>query len=164
MIKSRFFFIFISYCKSAARISKSIKQLPRAPAQEAADWVEYMQSQGGLQYLRPRGLDMPFYQLYLLDMLLLATLVVMTSFFVVMFLAKFIKIQCSRRKKKGKLGIFSYFGIFPLFIDDLTFCYVDSVLMKQKEVIEKKVSSWCYLHVRIKLKVMCNDLRGIAGL
>lgn len=94
------FFIFISYRESAARISKSIKQLPRTSAQEAADWVEYTQAQGGLQYLRPRGLDMPFYQLYFLDMLLLATLIVMTLFFVVMLLAKFIKNSVFKKKEK----------------------------------------------------------------
>ena len=100
MINSRLFFvIFISYRESAARISKSIKQLPRTPAQEAADWVEYTQAQGGLQYLRPRGLDMSFYQLYFLDMLLLATLIVMT-FFVVMLLVKFTKNSVFKKKEK----------------------------------------------------------------
>ena len=95
-----FFLIVISYREAAVRISKSIKQLPRTPAQEAADWVEYTQAQGDLQYLRPRGLDMPFYQLYFLDMLLLATLIVMTFFFVVMLFAKFIKNAVFKRKEK----------------------------------------------------------------
>ena len=95
-----FFKIFISYREAAARISKSIKQLPRTPAQEAADWVEYTQAQGGLQYLRPRGLDMPFYQLYFLDMLLLVTLVVMTFFFVVIRFEKFIKNSVFNKKEK----------------------------------------------------------------
>ncbi|KAL9988931.1 hypothetical protein ACROYT_G003427 [Oculina patagonica] len=58
-----------SYRESAARISKSIKLRPRTPIQEAADWVEYTQAQGGLANLRPRGLDLPFYQLYILDVL-----------------------------------------------------------------------------------------------
>lgn len=97
---NRVSFIFISYRESAGRISKSIKQLPRTPAQEAADWVEYTQAQGGLQHLRPRGLDMPFYQLYFLDMLLLATLIVIAFFFVVMLLAKFIKNSVFKKKEK----------------------------------------------------------------
>jgi len=75
--------------------------LPRTPAQEAADWVEYTQAQGGLQYLRPRGLDLPFYQLYFLDMLLLGTLIVMAFFFVVMLLAKFIKNLFKKKEKKN---------------------------------------------------------------
>ena len=95
------FYYFISYHESAARISHSIKQLPRTPAQEAADWVEYTQAQGDLQYLRPRGLDMPFYQIYFLDMLLLATLILMTFFFVVMFFAKFIKKLFKKNEKEN---------------------------------------------------------------
>lgn len=89
-----------SYRESAARISKSIKQLPRTPVQEAADWVEYTQAQGGLQYLRPRGLDLPFYQLYFLDMLLLVTLIVIAFLFVVIRLCKFIKSLFKEKEKK----------------------------------------------------------------
>jgi hypothetical protein len=63
--------------------------------------VEYTQAQGGLQYLRPRGLDLPFYQLYFLDMLLLGTLIVMAFFFVVMLLAKFIKNLFKKKEKKN---------------------------------------------------------------
>jgi len=98
---SRFFFIFISYYESAARISKSIKQLPRTPTQEAADWVEYTQAQGDLQYLKPRSLDMPFYQLYFLDMLLLVMLIVMTFFIVLMLFAKFIKKLLKKKEKEN---------------------------------------------------------------
>ena len=79
-----------SYRESAQRISKSIKQLPRTPVQEAADWIEYTQAQGGLPYLRPRGLDLPFYQLYLLDILLLIFMVVLSAFIIVRFLFRFI--------------------------------------------------------------------------
>ena len=86
---------------SAAQTSKSIKQLPRTPVQEAADWVEYTQAQGGLQYLRPRGLDLPFYQLYFLDMLLLVTLIMVTSFFIVMLLAKLIKNFFKKKEKEN---------------------------------------------------------------
>ena len=101
MMNSRIFFIFISYRESAVRISKSIRQLPRTPAQEAADWVEYTQAQGGLQYLRPRGLDLPFYQLYFLDIMLVVTLIVVTLFSVVMFLAKFIKKLFKKKEKEN---------------------------------------------------------------
>lgn len=89
-----------SYRESAARVSKSIKHLPRTPAQEAADWVEYTQAQGGLQYLRPRGLDLPFYQLFLLDILLLVTLIAIVFFFAVMRLFKFIKSLFEEKERK----------------------------------------------------------------
>ena len=92
-----------SYRESAARMSKSVKQLPRSPVKEAADWVEYAQAQGGLQYLRPRGLDLPFYQLYLLDILFLVLLVSVVALFVIRLLLKSV-ISClsgSSRKEKA---------------------------------------------------------------
>ncbi|CAH3019173.1 unnamed protein product, partial [Porites evermanni] len=91
-----------SYRESAERVSKSIKQLPRAPVQEAADWVEYTQAQGGLQYLRPRGLDLPFYQLHLLDILLLKFTVVVSAFVIVRFLFRFVKSENKVVKTKEK--------------------------------------------------------------
>ena len=94
--------MFPSYRESAKRVSKSIKQLPRAPVQEAADWVEYTQAQGGLQYLRPRGLDLPFYQLHLLDILLLKFTVVVSAFVIVRFLFRFIKSENKVVKTKEK--------------------------------------------------------------
>ena len=64
-----------SYRESAARLSKFIKLLPRSRLQETADWIEYTQAVGGLQHLRMRGLDLPFYKLYLLDILLVLLLI-----------------------------------------------------------------------------------------
>ena len=84
------------------RISKPIKRLPRPPIKEAADWVEYTQAQGGLQYLRPRGLDLPFYQLYLLDILLLAFLVLAVALFVLGVLLKAIMNCLLGSSKKEK--------------------------------------------------------------
>ena len=99
-LKSNFFSS--SYRKAAERISKSIKRLPRPPIKEAADWVEYTQAQGGLQYLRPRGLDLPFYQLYLLDILFLAFSVLGVSFLIITFLLKAIMKCLLGSSKKEK--------------------------------------------------------------
>ena len=74
----------------AKGISNSVKRLPRPPVKEAADWVEYTLALGGLPFLRPRGLDLPFYQLYLLDILLVAFLILLLTVLAVMFLLKVI--------------------------------------------------------------------------
>ena len=79
------------YRESAGRISKAIKQLPRTPVQEAADWVEYTQTQGDLEYLKPRELDLPLYQLYMLDVLSLALMIIIVFFLVAKFLFKLVK-------------------------------------------------------------------------
>ena len=89
-----------SYRQAAARVAKTIKKLPRTPAQEAADWVEYTQAQGGLQYLRPRGLDLAFYQLYLLDVLLLAVVIIIVFLLIIKFIFKFVKSLFTSKKKE----------------------------------------------------------------
>lgn len=63
-----------SYREFAVRLSKLVKLLPRSPVQEAADWIEYTHAVGGLQHLRSRCLDLPFYKLYFLDVLLVAVI------------------------------------------------------------------------------------------
>lgn len=83
------FLLGFSYRESAARISKSIKLRPRTSIQESADWVEYTLAQGGLPHLRPKSLDLPFYKLYLLDVLF-----VFVVLLIVVFVAVYSVIRC----------------------------------------------------------------------
>lgn len=96
-------FCVFSYRENAARISKSIKLRPRSAIEEAAEWVEYAQAQGDLSFLRPRSLDLPFYQLYLLDVLalflLLSIIVVAAVYIVLRCLYRFC---CNKKPKKEK--------------------------------------------------------------
>lgn len=41
----------------------------RTPTQEAAELLEYVLAVGSMSHLRPRALDMSFYELYMLDVL-----------------------------------------------------------------------------------------------
>lgn len=91
-----------SYRESAARISKSVKMLPRPPIKEAADWVEYTLALGGLPHLRPRGLDLPFYQLYFLDILLLVLSMMFVSLLVIKILLKGVMRSLSGSSNKEK--------------------------------------------------------------
>ena len=75
-----------SYRESAVRLSKFIKRLPRSPVSEAADWIEYTQAVGGLQHLQPRGLDLPLYKYYFLDVLLLFFVTTVLMFFILKYL------------------------------------------------------------------------------
>lgn len=59
-------------------------------------------AQGGLQYLIPRGLHLPFYQLHLLDILLLRFIVVVSAFVIVRFLFRFITSENKVVKTKEK--------------------------------------------------------------
>ena len=74
-----------SYKETAARLSRLIKLKPRPPVTEAAEWVEYLLAQGSLAHLRPRELDLPFYQLYMLDVLLAALVFLIAVFIIVRY-------------------------------------------------------------------------------
>lgn len=92
-----------SYRENAVRISRSIKLRPRSAIEAAADWVEYAQALGDLSFLRPRSLDLPFYQLYLLDVLalflLLSIIVVAAVYIVLRCLYRFC---CNKKPMKEK--------------------------------------------------------------
>ncbi|XP_074623673.1 2-hydroxyacylsphingosine 1-beta-galactosyltransferase-like isoform X1 [Acropora palmata] len=90
------------YRETARRISKSIKLLPRQPVKEAADWVEYTQAQGGLEFLRPRALDMSFYQLYNLDILLLVSSVLSVILYIAYIFLKVVVKRLFKSSKKQK--------------------------------------------------------------
>jgi len=93
-----------SYYESAVRLSKFIKLLPRSPVQEAADWIEYTQAVGGLQHLRPQGLDLPFYKLYLLDILLVLILFIMSVCFSMKYLRSiWLCIRTSEKKMERSI-------------------------------------------------------------
>ena len=85
-------FCVFSYRENAARISKSIKLRPRSAIEEAAEWVEYAQAQGDLSFLRPRSLDLPFYQLYLMDVFTLFIFLL-----IIVVAAVYLLLRCSYR-------------------------------------------------------------------
>ena len=69
---------------------------------EAAEWVEYLLAQGSLAHLRPRELDLPFYQLYMLDVLLAALVFLIAVFIIVRHVIKIVASCALRSRKKEK--------------------------------------------------------------
>ena len=57
---------------------------------KAAEWVEYLLAQGSLAHLRPRELDLPFYQLYMLDILLAAVVFLTPVFMIVQYVIRIV--------------------------------------------------------------------------
>ncbi|XP_001629264.2 2-hydroxyacylsphingosine 1-beta-galactosyltransferase isoform X1 [Nematostella vectensis] len=58
-----------SYRLNAARVSHILKSRQRAPVEEAADHVEYVLAAGHVTHLKPRSQSMPFYRVYMLDVM-----------------------------------------------------------------------------------------------
>ena len=79
-----------------------MKNRKRTPTEEAADLIEYLQIVGDMSHLKPKELELPFYKLYMLDVLLLigiAVAIVLMSF---VWLVKSIFRMCFRVSKKTK--------------------------------------------------------------
>ena len=95
-------FCFHSYRENAARVSRSMRLRPRTSVQEAADWVEYMQALGGLPHLRPRSLDLPFYKLYLLDVLAVGLLLTIGIVLFFRYIIKSLIKKCCKEREKEK--------------------------------------------------------------
>jgi hypothetical protein len=71
---------------------------------EAADLVEYVQAVGNLDHLKPKGLELPFYQLYMLDVLLVLLLVTAVVLVILKALLNLVMKMCCGVSKKTKMS------------------------------------------------------------
>lgn len=76
-------FFLYSYKQNALRVSRAMKMRKRTPTQEAAELIEYVLAVGDMSYLRPRDLDMPLYEVYMLDVV--GVLAIALGFIVIVF-------------------------------------------------------------------------------
>ncbi|KAL9965245.1 hypothetical protein ACROYT_G029016 [Oculina patagonica] len=58
-----------SFKGNATRISLLLRDSPRTPIQQAADWIEYVHRHKGAKHLRPEVHNLYWYQYNLLDVL-----------------------------------------------------------------------------------------------
>ncbi|KAM8960882.1 UDP-glucuronosyltransferase 3A1-like [Pelodytes ibericus] len=90
-----------SYKSSVMKLSVIKRSHPFPPDQQLVRWVEHIIQSGGGGHLRPYGFQQPWYQRYLLDVLLfIAVCLVITIYLVVKTASFCIGKLCSRRKQK----------------------------------------------------------------
>ncbi|RDD36758.1 UDP-glucuronosyltransferase 2B33, partial [Trichoplax sp. H2] len=56
------------YKENAIRISKRMQSRPKPPSEALVQWIEYV-THNDVSHLKPEGLDMPWYQYYLVDVI-----------------------------------------------------------------------------------------------
>jgi len=71
----------------------------RTPTEEAAELLEYVLAVGSMSYLRPRDLDMSFYELYMLDVIS----VLIIGLVVIVWMANILARMCLGLTAKEKL-------------------------------------------------------------
>lgn len=72
---------FYSYLENARELSKAYRDRPMSPLDTAVWWTEYVARGSGSKYLRSAGADLPWYQYYLLDVLLFTLLIVLAALY-----------------------------------------------------------------------------------
>ncbi|KAB0795112.1 hypothetical protein PPYR_11951 [Photinus pyralis] len=88
------------YMENAKRRSKILHDQPMKPLDKAMYWIEYVLRHNGAPHLRTAALDLRWFQVLCLDVILFA---VFTVFAVIFAVYKAISIACRRRPSKSKL-------------------------------------------------------------
>ncbi|XP_031553529.1 UDP-glucuronosyltransferase 2B7-like [Actinia tenebrosa] len=93
------------YKKRASHVSRVLKLRPRSPVKEAADLIEYVQAVGNLDHLKPKSMTLPFYELYMLDVLFVLGIVFAVVSYILVAMCRLVcgKIF-SRGPKKTKMS------------------------------------------------------------
>ena len=87
----------------AIHISGLIKDRKRTPLQETGDWIEYVLRHGGARHLRAQVFNIPWYQYYLLDVMVFLVAMVIFVVMVIRLTCNCIcRLCCKKDSHKAK--------------------------------------------------------------
>ncbi|XP_039292857.1 UDP-glycosyltransferase UGT5 isoform X2 [Nilaparvata lugens] len=89
----------ITYKQSMLRLQRLSRDKPMSAADTAVWWVEYVARHKGAPHLRPTVLDLPWYQVYLIDIILFVLAVLAV---IILSLFMLLKMLCRCRTKADK--------------------------------------------------------------
>ncbi|CAG5129675.1 unnamed protein product [Candidula unifasciata] len=89
------------YTENMKRASSLYRELYKDPKQEAAYWLDHVMKYGG-DYMRSAGQQMPWYQLYVLDVIAFLLTVLLAALFIIYFIIKQSLKCCGFQQKKVK--------------------------------------------------------------
>ena len=87
---------------NASRVGQLMRNRPnhRTPRQETADWIEFALRCDGGNYLRSEEYHLPWYQLYLIDVLIVIAIILYLFGTLLVWLYQWIAIKCSTSQSK----------------------------------------------------------------
>ena len=95
--------VFSRFKESAMRISSLLKDRRRSPLQETCDWMEYVLRHGGARHLRAQVFNIPWYQYYLLDVMVFLVAMVIFVVMVIRLTCNCIcRLCCKKDSHKAK--------------------------------------------------------------
>ncbi len=86
------------YKERISKCSDIVRSMP-TPQETVLFWVEHILKFGG-EHLRPASVDLPWYQFFMLDILLVVTVILHIVLFLVYTCVKYLVRKCSKPKQK----------------------------------------------------------------
>ena len=83
------------YLKNVQKISAILKDRKNTPAEEGADWIEYVLRHDGAKHLRNPLIDLPFYQEYMLDVFIFLGVLLFLVVYLIYVCTRFVCRKCS---------------------------------------------------------------------
>ena len=97
-----FCLLLYSYRENATRVSNSLKDQLVPSKDLAIYWVEHVLRHGGTKHLQSSAKEMPFYQIYLIDIWLFLAFILVTLLYVNIKIGSWITRKCFRMRSKVK--------------------------------------------------------------
>lgn len=94
--------MFNSYRQKAKELSEAFRDRPMSPLETAVYWTEYVIRHKGAPHLRSAAVGMPWYQYYLIDVLVVISLSAATVISLLYYLIFKIILRLTRKKNKEK--------------------------------------------------------------
>lgn len=91
--------IICSIQKEAQRRARVVRDQPETPLERAVYWTEYVIRHRGAHHLRSAAVDMPWYQVELLDVFLFLRFAILSPIIFLFYLVK----KCCKKSKKPKM-------------------------------------------------------------
>lgn len=89
------------YAANVQRVSRIFRDRPLEPRKSALYWIEYVIRHKGAPHMRSAGLDLKWYQFYLLDVIAFAALIAL-AFLLLLLLALRLLRGSGKKQRKGK--------------------------------------------------------------
>jgi len=96
------YFLNNRYKQKAEELSEAFRDRPMAPLETAVYWTEYVIRHKGAPHLRYAAVGMPWYQYYLIDVLIVILLSITTSFVLLYCLIFKVLFRLLNKKSKEK--------------------------------------------------------------
>lgn len=88
-----------SYAENVQRVSHIFRDRPLEPRKSALYWIEYVIRHKGAPHMRSAGLDLNWYQFYLLDVIAFAALIALGGLLLLLLALRLLRGSGKRHRK-----------------------------------------------------------------